>query len=346
MASRTAPGPLNSRRRCTDRAGGTSLYHFAAILPRTGPVRGRSRPEDLIPPPAPLRGGCGSPSLGRCALVAALPRLRLPAPGGEGPPAEDAPASLPAQEPSWPASCLSSTRASCPRLVAGPGSRTSPHGSRALRRPARRPPGSASSTSRACAVQHRSLALVAAQGSWVAFCPLRASRLRGRGFASYAATPPPSGTPLPPWVPHPRCPLQSLHAPPPLLRCGALRWPAPCGLSHPWQDGQGSLPARGLAPGILHGKGHIPAIAVSKGGASPTGLILVAAFQGQSVPHSHGASGASAGHPWQAFAAPALALSLPDRHGRLRSAQLAGKPRWRFAHGLGWRGCTLHPFWL
>ena len=165
MASRTAPGPLNSRRRCTDRAGGTSLYHFAAILPRTGPVRGRSRPEDLIPPPAPLRGGCGSPSLVRCALVAALPRLRLPAPSGEGPPAEEAPASLPAQEPSWPASCLSSPRASCPRLVAGPGSRTSPHRSRALRRPARRPPGSASSTSRACAVQLRSLALVAAHGS-------------------------------------------------------------------------------------------------------------------------------------------------------------------------------------
>ena len=165
MASRTAPGPLNSRRRCTDRAGGTSLYHFAAILPRTGPVRGRSRPEDLIPPPAPLRGGCGSPSLVRCALVAALPRLRLPAPSGEGPPAEEAPASLPAPEPSWPASCLSSPRASCPRLVAGPGSRTSPHGSRALRRPALRPPGSASSTSRACAVQLRSLALVAAHGS-------------------------------------------------------------------------------------------------------------------------------------------------------------------------------------
>ena len=56
MAGQPAPGPLNSRRRCTDRAGGTSLYHFAAILPRTSPVGGRSRPEDLIPPPAPLRG--------------------------------------------------------------------------------------------------------------------------------------------------------------------------------------------------------------------------------------------------------------------------------------------------
>ena len=165
IASQPAPGPLNSRRRCTDRAGGTSLYHFAAILPRTGPVRGRSRPEDLIPPPAPLRGGCGSPSLVRCALVAALPRLRLPAPSGEGPPAEEAPASLPAPEPSWPASCLSSPRASCPRLLAGPGVRASPHRSRALRRPALRPPGSASSTSRACAVQLRSLALVAAHGS-------------------------------------------------------------------------------------------------------------------------------------------------------------------------------------
>ena len=56
IASQPAPGPLNSRRRCTDRAGGTSLYHFAAILPRTSPVGGRSRPEDLIPPPAPRWG--------------------------------------------------------------------------------------------------------------------------------------------------------------------------------------------------------------------------------------------------------------------------------------------------
>ena len=51
-----APDHGNSRGRCTGRAGGTSLYHFAAILPRTGPVRGRSRLEDSIPPPAPLRG--------------------------------------------------------------------------------------------------------------------------------------------------------------------------------------------------------------------------------------------------------------------------------------------------
>ena len=212
------------------------------------PSARRPGPEDSIPPPAPRWGGCGSPSLGRCALVAALPRLRLTAPGGEMPPAEDAPASLPAPVPSWPASCLSSPRDSCPRLVAGPGSLTSPHGSRALRRPARRPPGSASSTSRACAVQLRSLALVAAHRSWVALRPLRASRHRSRGCASYAATPPPSGTPLPSWGPCQRCPLRSLHAPPPLLRCGALRWPAPCGPGHPWQDGQGSIPARRSAP--------------------------------------------------------------------------------------------------
>ena len=57
IASQPAPNPLNSQRRCTDRAGGTSLYHFAAILPRTSPVRGRSRPEELIPPPPPPPGG-------------------------------------------------------------------------------------------------------------------------------------------------------------------------------------------------------------------------------------------------------------------------------------------------
>ena len=51
-----APDHGKSKDRRTGRAGGTSLYHFAAILPRTGPVRGRSRPEDSIPPPAPLRG--------------------------------------------------------------------------------------------------------------------------------------------------------------------------------------------------------------------------------------------------------------------------------------------------
>ena len=280
-----------------------------------------------VAPSLPLR--CAPSPFTRSLSPAArpLPRLRFPAPGGEGPPAEEAPASMPAQEPSWPASCLSSPRASCPRLLAGPGVRASPHRSRALRRPALRPPGSASSTSRACAVQLRSLALVAAHGSWVALRPLRASRLRGRGFASYAATPPPSSTPLPPWEACPCCPLRSLDAPPPLLRCGALRWPAPCGPSHPWQDGQGSIPAHGQPPGWSHGNGNLPAIAVSKGGASRTGLILVAAFQGQSVPHSLGASGATAGHPWQTFAAPALAWSLPGRHGRFRSAWLAGKPR-------------------
>ncbi len=209
-----------------------------------------SLPGDLRSVAPSLRLRCAPSPFTRSLSPAArpLPRLSLPAPGGLGPPAEEAPASLPAPEPPWPASCLTSPRASCPRLVAGPGSRTSPHGSRALRRPARRPPGSASSTSRACAVQLRTLALVAAQGSWVALRPLRASRLRGRGCASYAATPPPSGTPLPPWGACPRCPLRSLDASPPSLRFGRLRWPAPCGPCHPWQDGQGSLPARRSVP--------------------------------------------------------------------------------------------------
>ena len=236
--------PAKAKGLRTIRAGGTSLYHFAAILPRTGPVRGRSPPEDLILPPAPRWGGVVATSLYRSALVATLPRLRLPAPGGEGPPAKEAPASLPAQEPSWPASCLTSPRASCPRLVAGPGVRTAPHRSRALRRPALRPPGSASSTSRACAGQLRSLTPWPASSSWVALCPLRASRLRGRGFARYAATPPPSGTPLPVWGRGPHRCLRSLDASPPSLRFGRLRWPAPCGPSRPWQDGQGSIPAR------------------------------------------------------------------------------------------------------
>ena len=270
-----------------------------------------SLPGDLRSVAPSLRLRCAPSPFTRSLSPAArpLPRLSLPAPGGLGPPAEDAPASLPAPEPPWPASCLTSPRASCPRLVAGPGVRTSPHGSRALR-------------------------------------PLRASRLRGRGCASYAATPPPSGTPLPPWGACPRCPLLSLHAPPPLLRCGALRWPAPCGPCHPWQDGQGSIPARRSAPNRSQGTGHLTAFAVHKGGASRTGLISVAASGGSSGSPSHGASGATARHPWQAFAAPAFALSLPGRHGRLRSAALAGKPRWRFAHCLGWRGRALHPFWL
>ena len=70
MAGRPTPDPVHSRRRCTGRAGGTSLYHFAAILPRTGPVRGQSRPEDLILPPAPRWGGVVITSLYRFALVA------------------------------------------------------------------------------------------------------------------------------------------------------------------------------------------------------------------------------------------------------------------------------------
>ena len=153
---------------------------------------------------------------------------------------------------------------------------------------------------------------------------------------------------LPPSVPRRSAPLASVRAAPLArsLRFGRLRWPARCGPGRPWQTGQVSIPARGLAPGMLHGKGHIPAIAVRKSGASRTGLILVAAFQGKSVPHSLGAIMATAGHLWQTFAAPALALSLPDWHGRFRSASLAGKPRWRFAHCSHWRGCALHPFWL
>ena len=224
----------------------------------------RPGPEDWILPPAPRWGGVVATSLYRSALVAPgspafvrsftpaarpLPRLRFPAPGGKDAPAEDAQASMPAQEPPWPASCLVSPRASCPRLVAGPGVRTAPHRSRALRRPALRPPGSASSTSRACAGQLRPLASLPTHSSWVALCPLRASRLRGRGFARYAATPPPSGTPLPVRGRGPHRCLRSLDASPPSLRFGRLRWPAPCGPSRPWQDGQGSLPARRQAPG-------------------------------------------------------------------------------------------------
>ena len=253
---------------------------------------------------------------------------------------------MPAQEPPWPASCLVSPRASCPRVVAGPGVRTARHRSRALRRPARRPPGSASSTSRACAGPLRSLTALPASRSWVALCPLRASRLRGRGFARYAATPPPSGTPLlvrgrrPP-----RC-LPSLNAPPPSLRFGRLRWPAPCGPSRPWQDGQGSIPARRWAPSRLSGPGCHMAAAVNQGGASRCGLILVAGFGGQASRSGSGNIGAIARHPWQTFAAPAFALNLRGRPGRLRSARSPRKPRWRFAHYFGWRSRALHPGWL
>ena len=55
---------------------------------------------------------------------------------------------------------------------------------------------------------------------------------------------------------------------------------------------------------------------------------------------------APARHPWQAFAAPALALSLRDRPGRFRSARPARKPRWRFAQCLGWRGRALCRGWM
>ena len=241
------------------RHAGQDLKIGFSPLPPAGGVWS-SRPC-IAPPcslPCPLRSVAPSLRL-RCAAATLtrsltagtrpLPRLRLPAPGGEGPPAEEAQASLPAQEPSWPASCLASPRASCPRLVAVPGGRTSPHRSRALRRPALRPPGSASSTSRACAGQLRPLTPWPASSSWVALCPLRASRLRGRGFARYAATPPPSGTPLPVRGRGPHRCLRSLDASPPSLRFGRLRWPAPCGPSRPWQDGQGSIPARRQAPG-------------------------------------------------------------------------------------------------
>ena len=254
-----APSSQVFRRPGQTRHAGQVLKIGFSPLP---PAGGVWWPRPCIAPPWSLPGVLRSsaPSLRlRCApatfirsltpAARPLPRLRFPAPGGKDAPAEDAQASMPAQEPPWPASCLVSPRASCPRLVAGPGVRTAPHRSRALRRPALRPPGSASSTSRACAGQLRPLTALPASSSWVALCPLRASRLRGRGFARYAATPPPSGTPLPvrgrgP----PRC-LRSLDAPPPSLRFGALRWPAPCGPSRPWQDGQGSLPARRQAPG-------------------------------------------------------------------------------------------------
>ena len=82
MAGQPNPDPVHFRRPFTDRAGGTSLYHFAAILPRTSPVRGRSRPEDLIPPPTPPPGGAkpSAPSPGcaeggelRCAALPCLP---------------------------------------------------------------------------------------------------------------------------------------------------------------------------------------------------------------------------------------------------------------------------------
>ena len=70
MAGRPTPDPFNSRRPSTDRAGDTSLYRFAAILPRTRPVWGRSRPVDLILPPAPRWGVVVVTSLYRFALVA------------------------------------------------------------------------------------------------------------------------------------------------------------------------------------------------------------------------------------------------------------------------------------
>ena len=204
-----APSSRVFQRPGQTRHAGQDLKSGISPLPPAGGVWS-SRPC-IAPPcslPCPLRSVAPSLRL-RCAAATLtrsltagtrpLPRLRLPAPGGEGPPAKEAPASLPAQEPPWPASCLTSPRASCPRLVAGPGDRTAPHRSRALRRPALRPPGSASSTSRACAGQLRPLTALPSSASCISSCPLRAGRLRGHGFASYAVTPPPPDTPLPSW---------------------------------------------------------------------------------------------------------------------------------------------------
>lgn len=56
MVGMPASDPLTSRRPCTMQAGGTSLYQSAAILPRPGHRRDRPGPEELTPPPAPLRG--------------------------------------------------------------------------------------------------------------------------------------------------------------------------------------------------------------------------------------------------------------------------------------------------
>jgi len=80
LAGRPAPPHRHARRRHTDRAGGTSLYRFAAFLPRTGHGRGRSRPEESIPPDPP--GGSQPPHLlawlrptrSRAPAVRSLPR--------------------------------------------------------------------------------------------------------------------------------------------------------------------------------------------------------------------------------------------------------------------------------
>ena len=86
--------------------------------------------------------------------------------------------------------------------------------------------------------------------------------------------------------------------------------------------------------------------AVQQGGASRSVWILVAGFRGQASTSGSGNLGAIACLPWQAFAAPALALSLRDWPGRLRSALPPRKPRWRFPQCFGWHGRALHRGWL
>ena len=103
------------------------------------------------------------------------------------------------------------------------------HRSRALRGPALRTAGSASFARRCARWPSPVARSLVAERVGVAFCPLRAGRLRGSGFASCAATHPPSSTPLPLLGRKASRSLLSLDASPPSLRVGRLRWPAPCG---------------------------------------------------------------------------------------------------------------------
>ena len=168
--------------------------------------------------------------------------------------------------------------------------------SRALRGPALRTAGYAS-FARRCARRPSPVArtLVAASVG-VAFCPLRAGRLRGSGFASFAATPPPSSTPLGWLGRRGRRSLPSLDASPPSLRVGRLRWPAPCGpgvlrkkrrhpcprkrhpARHPALLPRG-LPGRAWLPGSFEGpsgRAHTPRAATwvrhRRGGQLQSGL--------------------------------------------------------------------------
>ena len=173
---------------------------------------------------------------------------------------------------------------------------TSSPWSRALRGPALRPAGSAS-FARRCARRPPPVArFLVAASVVVAFCPLRAGRLRGSRFASCAATPPPSSTPLPLLGRRARRPLLSLDATPPSLRVGRLRWPAPCGpgvlrkkrrhpcprkrlpARHPALHPRG-LPGRALLPGGIDGpsgRAHTPRAATwvrpGRGGKLRSGL--------------------------------------------------------------------------